>query len=146
MLINLSLEKSAKNFASRRITLVRHRVSVNNKSPHLRQIKYIFHLGFAELTVKSVRLHFIQNLATSRKKKVHAQVISQGGTSIENRRLASNLITVVAKRTTTTSRRKSLVISSAYNRAGKKVCVCVFFSFLLFLLVVCVGILHILRM
>lgn len=59
-------------------------------------------------------------LAINQKKQVLAQATLQSGTSIKNRRLASNSYTVVAKRTTTISRRRSRVISNAYSQVEGK--------------------------
>lgn len=60
-------------------------------------------------------------LAINQKKQVLAQATLQSGTSIKNRRLASNSYTVVAKRTTTISRRRSRVISNAYSQVEGKI-------------------------
>lgn len=83
----------------------------------------IYVLQSEESTNKLIcHLCFIQMLAINRKKLVLAQATLQSGTSIKNRRLASNSYTVVAKQTTTISRRRSRVTSSAYSQVEGKVC------------------------
>lgn len=95
-------------------------VNMDLKSP---STLFIYILRSEKSTNKLIYcLCFIQMLAINQKKQVLAQATLQSGTSIKNRRLASNSYTVVAKRTTTISRRRSRVISNAYSRVEGKVC------------------------
>lgn len=135
MLISSKLGRNAKNFALRRTMLVSSCIHNDRNYPYFlitlpvnMDLKspstlFIYILRSEKSTNKLIYcLCFIQMLAINQKKQVLAQATLQSGTSIKNRKLASNSYTVVAKRTTTISRRRSRVISNAYSRVEGKVC------------------------